>query len=423
MKFIAFILSIAATNGFALTLRVSVPTKDPLNPYKSIESLTYCNLSSQNAKITPLDPMPSRRWQISIQDLKFADGSHLTKEEILSSLAQSSPLTRTLLTKIQLKKQVLTLNLKIPLSDPTLFLGWPIIGTKPSRFCGNWNIESGDLNHLKLDNGINQILVKFGDQKNALEELSKGIIDVLIPETWTEIDGYLRKNPHISALITTKPPQYYFHLNPNRSISRQTRRDILANLKHLDIAFPLTKKDGHNLSQSLQMSSQKSLGTTNTNTKLPALVASSLAFPDPIRLLKSILINLKTDQESSTIRVSDELTLEYEIKTNKLDGWLLSEDMPWINYHSKIVGDLYGKSAWSSPELDKLIEDALKDKNDAALNKILIYLENEGLMMEVAEQRMIALVGKSIRAKKINESSQGGRFLEKLLEQETPLGK
>jgi len=403
MKFILFAIITFATPSLALSLRVTVPAKNPIHPFKDISGLTYCTLASKHSKLTPLKRIPSRDWQLSLDSFIFSNGNPISQDDLLSSLSQANLLNRSIIENFNLKKSVLTVRFRIPISNPLLFLDWPIMSPKPSSFCGPWKSKSGNLNELTLVNGRHTINFRFDNQKDGLQNLANGLVDIYIPETWSEIDQYLRKNPQIRVLTTKKPQKFYLNLNPNRGITLQSRLGIIENLKKMEPQFPLTKAD--------HIKSDKPV----TIEKVDSIITAAIALPEHIKVLKEALLNLQSQISSTTIRIPDEPTLEYEIRSGQLDGWISTSNHPWLAYHSKLKNENFGKAGWSSPAMDGLIQRNLAANREIETEEIFRVLESEGLLLEIAQSNKLALIGKSIQSSMIEAPEGNGKFIEALL--------
>ena len=382
-------------------LRIGIEPSNFLQTSPYFRTLTACTLADaiKNKKDLPAQKT-SKVWNIDLKDITFQNGSELTDEQVSLSLAQASPIQRAFIFSIKYTKNHLQITFTHPISDPQIYLKWPILSERPSLFCGKWDIPKNQLMPITLEKDGQRFILEVGSRETELKRLKNNEIDVFIPETWKQIEPFLRKNPQLKPLFSKRPKSLYLHLNPRKLTNLADRQSIFESLRNLDLPFPFSKPTNTKSSKVFQPGTINSDFTLGVPVDAHWLEASKLA-----------LTNLLDHIKKPVINVLDRESLFAEIKSGKLDAWLNDEELGYMTYHSQTSPVLYGPSGFAKPTLDTLMERAQLPDGSPALLELLEALDSGGIMMKIASIDMVALI-----AAKYRETGMSDEKILKLLE-------
>ena len=342
----------------------------------------------------------SKVWDIDLESISFQNGTELTDEQAKSSLAHATPLERAFLFSLHYKKNNLHASFNLPITDPTLYLTWRLLAERPSLYCGSWTTSKTKSAQISLEKAGQRILLEGGSKERGLERLKRNEIDVFIPETWSQIEPFLRKNPQVKPFFSKHSKNLYLHLNPSKLNRLTQRQSLFESLRNLDLPFPFSKLQ--------KMQSSK----INTASKIDS--DFTLGVPANVHWLeaaKRATARLLVYFKRPVIKVLDRESLFAEIKSGKLDAWVNDEELGYMTYHSQISPNLYGPSGFSSPTLDTLIERAQLPDGGPANDELVEVLNSNGIMMKLAAIEIIALI-----SEKYSDPDMSDEKLKNLLE-------
>ncbi|MEI8025483.1 MAG: hypothetical protein WCI18_03955 [Pseudomonadota bacterium] len=371
--------------GAPLRIGVEQSNLQRTSPY--FTNIVGCSLSDAiKGNKNSYPQKTSKVWDIDLESISFQNGTELTDEQVKSSLAQASPIERAFLFSTNYGKNNLHVTFTLPISDPKLYLKWRLIAQKPSLYCGNWTTSKDKSAQISLEKEGQHILLEGESKEVGLERLKKNEIDIFIPETWTQIEPFLRKNPQVKPFFSKQAKNLYIHLNPSKINRLAQRQSLFESLRRLDLPFPfskLPKARSSKINPSSKIDSDFTLGVPADVHWLEAAKQATA----------SLLVYFK----KPVIKVLDRESLFAEIKSGKLDAWVNDEELGYMTYHSQVSPNLYGPSGFSNPTLDNLIERAQLPDGAPASDELVEVLNSNGIMMKLASIEIIALISEKYR--------------------------
>ena len=368
----------------AAPIKIGVEQSNKLLLSRFFSNLVHCSLSQKmKSTVAVKSPKPSKIWDLELKDISFQNGAELTEEEVKYSLTQATPIQRALLFNLSYRKNSLGVTFRFPVSSPDPFLRWHIIAAKPSLHCGNWNVVKDGLKPIALESEGQRINWTADSKDIQLERLRKGEIDLFIPETWSQIESFLRRNPNIDTIPSKNPKNLYLYLNPKKLPNLAQRLALFETLQTLALPFPFSKQDAQKTLKKTPFAKIDSNFTVGVPVDAQWLLATKAATASLLSLVKK-----------PTIKVLDAESLYSEIKSGKLDAWVNDEELGPFTYHSQVGIDLYGQNGFTLPTLDLLIERAHTSEGGPALQEIKEVLKQNGIMLKIATINVAGLISK-----------------------------
>lgn len=368
-------------------IRIGVEQSNLQRTSPSFTSLVACSLSDAiKSNKNGYTQKTSKVWDIDLGSISFQNGTELTDEQVKNSLAQASPMQRAFLFSTSYRKNNLHATFTLPVSDPKLYLKWRLIAQKPSLYCGDWITSKNKSPQISLEKEGQHILLEGGSKEVGLERLKKNEIDIFIPETWSQIEPFLRRNPQVKPFFSKQSRNLYLHLNPTKLNRLAQRQSLFESLRNLDLPFPfskLTKTRPSKINPPSKIDSDFTLGVPANVHWLEAAKQAAA----------SLLVYFK----KPVIKVLDRESLFVEIKSGKLDAWVNDEELGYMTYHSQVSPNLYGPSGFSNPTLDNLIERAQLPDGAPAFDELVEVLSSQGIMMKLASIEIIALISEKYK--------------------------